>query len=221
MAGTIETNIIWIFCDLDGTLVDSIPAMCRVYLEFLKTFRIDGSEEEFDELNGPSLREIVFLLKKRYELEEDLESLCDLYKAKVSDAYRRYVNPMEGAEKALQDIAGSGYRLLLTTSATREIAHELVKSRGWDQYFQQYVYGDEVSNSKPAPDIYALALSKADADPKNVVAVEDSPNGIKSAKSEGIYVIGLAMRHSGEELVSAGADRVAGRLGEILSMIET
>ena len=54
---TTNIKIDWIFFDLDGTLADSLPAMYQVYLNYLTDFGQNGSKEEFEELNGPSLVE--------------------------------------------------------------------------------------------------------------------------------------------------------------------
>ncbi|MEK6646104.1 MAG: HAD hydrolase-like protein, partial [Candidatus Firestonebacteria bacterium] len=92
----------WIFFDLDGTLADSIPAMYQVYLDFLNEFNKRGTKEEFEELNGPSLPEIVSILKIRYGLVGDEVSLVDLYKKQILDAYKNIVKPMNGAGDILE-----------------------------------------------------------------------------------------------------------------------
>lgn len=73
----------WIFFDLDGTLADSILAMYQVYSNFLAGFNRTGTKEEFEELNGPSLSEIVSVLKTRHQLAGEKDALVDLYKSKL------------------------------------------------------------------------------------------------------------------------------------------
>jgi len=51
----------WIFFDLDGTLADSIKIMNDVYFKFLAHFNLKGNIDEFNQLNGPSLNEIIIL----------------------------------------------------------------------------------------------------------------------------------------------------------------
>ncbi len=210
----------WIFFDLDGTLADSIPVMYQVYLDFLIEFNKRGKKEEFEELNGPSLAEIVSLLKTRYSLVDDEVFLIDFYKEKISDAYKNIVKPMNGASDILEVLKSRDYKLLLVTSANQEIAKEFVKHQGWNKYFQNYVFGDEVKKAKPASEIYDLALKKANAYSNSVVVVEDSYNGIKSAKEMGAFVIGLATNQTKEELLKAGANTTIFQLKEILSILE-
>lgn len=209
----------WIFFDLDGTLADSIPAMCQVYQDFLNGFDKRGTKKEFEELNGPSLSEIVSVLKARYGLFDDEFLLADLYMEKISGAYKNIVKPMNGASDVLEVLKEKDYKILLVTSASREIAMEFVKQQRWDKYFQDYVFGNEVKKAKPAPDIYELALKKTKVSSSSVVIVEDSYNGIQSAKSTGAFVIGLAHNQTKEELSKHGADMTISQLQEILSIL--
>lgn len=210
----------WIFFDLDGTLADSIPAMYQVYLDFLDRFDKRGSKDEFEELNGPSLPEIISVLKTRYDLVDDDVFLIGLYKEKILGVYKNIVKPMNGAGDVLEMLKSRGYKLLLVTSASQEIAIEFVKHQEWGKYFQNYVFGNEIKKAKPASEIYDLALKKANASSDLVVIVEDSYNGIKSAKGTGAFVIGLTNNQTKEELSKAGANITISQLKEILSMLE-
>ena len=210
----------WIFFDLDGTLADSIPAMYQVYLDFLNKFDRSGTKEEFEELNGPSLTEIVSALKARYGLVDDEDFLVGFYKEKILDAYKKIVKPMNGASDVLEALKSRGYKLLLVTSASQEVAEEFVKHQGWSKYFNDYVFGNEVKKAKPASEIYELALNKVNNISGSVVVIEDSCNGIKSAKGIGAFVVGLANNQTKGELIKAGADITILRLEEILSILE-
>jgi len=213
-------KINWIFFDLDGTLADSIPAMYEVYISFLSKFGINGTKEEFEELNGPSLSEIVDILRTRHRLDSDKYFLIDLYKSKILDAYKNYVKPLDSSNDVLQELKNRGYKLLLITSANQEIALEFIKRQKWDRYFQDCCFGNEVKRAKPDPKIYSLALKKANISSKAVAVIEDSPNGIKSAKGMGAFVIGLSNNHSKEELLESGANIVISQLKEILLILE-
>ena len=56
-------------------------------------------------------------------------------------------------------------------------------------YFEASVCGDEIENSKPAPDIYQKAAALLGLEPSACAAVEDSPNGIRSAAAAGLLPI--------------------------------
>lgn len=210
-----STKIKWIFFDFDGTLVDSIPAMYRIYLGFLEKFGKTGTKEEFLELNGPALPEIVSILKKRYGLKDDEPSLIALYKEAISRDYEPSLEPVDGAEDILQELNQAEFKLALVTSAYPQMATPFMKERRWENYFKHCIFGDEVTHSKPNPDIYLLALEKTNAIAETVVAVEDSPNGIISAKGAGIFTLGFTHGYPKEILLAAGANGTIANLKEI------
>lgn len=210
----------YVFFDLDGTLVDSIPVMYQVYLNFLNHFGKQGSKKEFEELNGSTIDEIILLFKSRYGLIDKNPPLIDLYKQKISDAYKNDVKPMKEATNILKRLANNGYKLLLVTSATKEIVHNFVLSQKWNKYFYDYVYGNETKNSKPSSEIYELALKKAGTHSHKVLIVEDSSNGIKAAKGINALVVGVTYNQSKKELIQAGADIIISDLKDILTILD-
>jgi len=79
----------WIFFDLDGTLADSLEIMYDIYIEFLKDYGIKGTAKEFQKLNGPSLKEIIIFLKKKYELKPTIKELLEKYQ-KMIEGFNSY-----------------------------------------------------------------------------------------------------------------------------------
>ena len=60
---------------------------------------------------------------------------------------------------------------------------------GLDQVFEVLIYGDDIPNGKPAPDIYLEALRQLGVAPQNAVGIEDSANGVRALKAAGMYAI--------------------------------
>ena len=213
-------NVKWVFFDLDGTLADSLSVMYQVYLDFLKEFDVQGSKEEFQDINGPALPEIIALLKSRYELKDSHESLKELYAQKIQDAYRELVLPFGDAEAVLNEVKQMGYQLMLTTAAASTVAKGFIDKNKWSDYFDAYVCGDEVVNAKPDPEIYTRALEKAEIESDHAVIVEDSVNGVLAAKAASVYTIGVAADRSVDELKDAKADMVVTSLSEVVSLFQ-
>ncbi len=209
----------WIFFDLDGTLADTVPALYDVYINFLNNFNKQGTRKEFARLNGPSLPEIVLILKLKYNLKNNKEYLLELYREKISNSYKK-VMPMADAGIVLQRLNELNYKLMLVTSASRDIALRFISGQGWQKYFQNYVFGNEVKKAKPDPAIYNLALKKAGITSSEVAVIEDSPNGILSAKRAGILVVGLTDSKKSGILLQAGADIVVPELQDVFSIFK-
>jgi len=172
--------------DLDGTLADSLAAMRRVYGAFLERYGFAGTDGEFEELNGPSLREIIATLNDRHCLDGSHEELLGQYQGLVEKAYAQSVAPRDGAAELLD--ASAGLKLVLVTSAPRCVAEGFLVSHGWSNRFDVIVAGDEVSASKPDPAIYRLALERVGLAPDEAIAIEDSDAGEASARGAGLRV---------------------------------
>ena len=179
----------YLFVDFDGTLVDSLPALYKGYLEFLEEFGVKGSLEEFEELNGVVLKEIVEVLSKRYKFTQPLEDLEEKCKFIMSKKYYQEIKPFSGAIETLLKWREAGGKVSLVTSSHALLIDPFLKKNNMAHLFDSVVTGDLVSRGKPAPDIFLHALNKASISAEKVLVIEDSNNGIRSALSAGIEVI--------------------------------
>jgi len=85
------------------------------------------------------------------------------------------------------------------------------------EMFDVMVFGDEVKNPKPAPDIYILALKRLKVDSGCCVALEDSESGVLAAKAAGMWVIAVPSHHTKDQDLSH-ADLVLGSLNEVAEL---
>ena len=94
-----------------------------------------------------------------------------------------------GAIELLQWLQDEKWRVALATSTGRESIMHHLESAQMTQYFDQIITGEQVQHGKPDPEIYAKACAAIGACPATTYAVEDSPNGIRSAAAAGLRVI--------------------------------
>lgn len=94
-----------------------------------------------------------------------------------------------GAIELLQWLRDEKWRVALATSTGRESTMHHLESAQMTQYFDQIITGEQVQHGKPDPEIYAKACAAIGAFPATTYAVEDSPNGIRSAAAAGLRVI--------------------------------
>lgn len=181
-------KIEWIFFDLDGTLVDNIRLLHSAYLNFLNDYGIKGNKKEFERLNGPSLTEIIYILKKKYDLKESYKKLLKNYQQKILLAYKK-AKPIKHSTKLLKTLNDNNYKLALVTSSSRNLAKIIIKQCHWEKFFKCYVFGNEIEKSKPHPYIYKLCLKKANTTTNHVLVIEDSKNGYKSATKASLKCI--------------------------------
>ncbi|NQU57207.1 MAG: HAD family hydrolase [Rhodospirillales bacterium] len=176
--------------DLDGTLADSLTVMKTTYRRFVEKFGGRPSDEEFSQLNGPTLGEVVRRLQHAHGLPGDHEELMAYYETLLDESYDD-VLPMPGAPELLADAKRNKWTLGIVTS------NSVVRCRTWLErnelavMVDLMVCGEDVSNGKPDPEIYLLALERAGCPAQNALAIEDSPQGAVAALAAGIPTIGL------------------------------
>jgi HAD superfamily hydrolase (TIGR01509 family) len=196
-----------LFFDLDGTLINTIPLLYDTYLAFLAGFGKSGSREEFEEFNGPSLKEIIAMMKQRYGLYETEEALLHSYHSELIKQYS-ILRMEDSILEMLVNIKQAGYRLYLITSAAESLVKDLIEKNSLEKIFEGMTFGEEVTHSKPHPEIYNLSVRKFGLDKSVIAVVEDSVNGISSAKSAGLFVIAVTGTHSESELHTSKADMI-------------
>jgi len=205
--------------DMDGVIIESemthylaikeamLPAEMTVpYQLYLDT--CTGSDERFAMTRMADLSGIIF--------DEDLYATWSRRKA---EAYARLVGEeakaMPGAVELVESVAAALPIGLATGSRTCDVEAALSNLAGGRMagLFQTIVTADDVENSKPDPASYATAVKNLGVDPSACFAIEDSPDGIKSAVGAGLRVIGVAVMHDASKL--SEAERVVSTLAGV------
>lgn len=182
----INSKQFWIFLDLDGTLVDTLPVLKKTFFNFIKELGGKGSTKDFDNLNGASLEEAICYFKKKLGLLPSRPYLKSSYRKELNNIYKK-IRPRRGAKLALQKLNARGWRLALVTSASRKLATDFLKRNRLTHLFEFIVSGEEVSYGKPNSQIYKLAKTRAG---KGIyIAVEDSKNGMIAAEKSGCLAL--------------------------------
>ncbi len=175
---------------MDGLLLDSEKLALDAFQATCSKFCLGDLFDVFKQCIGtnPELGNSI--------LKNSLQGIVD-YKAfglEWDNAYTRLTQekpvPLKkGAEYLLEYIESINIPMAVATSTRTDQARVKLSDSGILHYFDIIVGGDQVSNSKPDPEIYLQAASKLSLEPSKCLAFEDSPNGVKSAVAAGMTVI--------------------------------
>ena len=106
-----------------------------------------------------------------------------------------------GADKLLRWLKENGYHVGLATATAPKLAMGYLERVGLLGYFDEICSARQVPHGKPAPDIYRFAANRLGVAPEDCIALEDSPNGVRSAASAGCKTVLVPdMDDPGEEL---------------------
>lgn len=197
--------------DMDGLLVDTEPLWMETETEVMDRLGARWTAEDQEALLGGSMeRTVGYILAKaaRPVPPETVEAwMIDGMLARVR-AGRVVIRP--GARELVTEVAASGLPYALVTSSQRSFAEAVLDAT--ELPFPVTVCGEDVSETKPAPDPYLMGAKLLDADPERCVALEDSPNGVASATAAGCRVVAVP---SLVPIPPAPGRLVAGSLTEI------
>lgn len=176
--------------DVDGTLVDSESVYVKAALKNI----------EVNHYNIPMSAIMGIIGQNRVAGRKLIESTQD-----DSFNYDKYIKDFEkirnqilenepyklkkGALNILNYCKKHNIKMAIATSTARDKQSKVLTELGIIDYFDYMVFGDEIKNSKPAPDIYLKVYEHYNIDKDEMIIYEDSKNGILSAHNAGIRVV--------------------------------
>jgi len=201
--------------DMDGVLLDSLYYKALSFVEALKKYGIEAKIEDVIKFIGMSRWDIGKALIEKFGLKIPLEELVET-RMKILEKLRKNINYTPCAKDILQFLKSRGKILILATSSNKSSLYEEIPHL--IDLFDRIVTSDDVTNSKPDPEIYEKAVKGFNKDES--IVIEDSPYGIIAAKKAGLKCIGvLGGYRSVEDLKKAGADYIVKDLCELYDKI--
>ena len=184
--------------DLDGVLVDSTPAVARVWAWWARQHGFDDPDEVVRQAHGrPSIATIRELLPNA---DHDAENR-EVERREIEDTDG--VIPLTGAVELLQAIPPEKWAIV--TSCTRRLAEVRIAAAGLPKP-KHMVTSTDVTNGKPHPEPYLKGAKILGAAGAECVVIEDAPAGIRAGKAAGAHVVALRTTAGDAELREAGAD---------------
>jgi len=177
--------------DMDGVLIDSEPIHVGIEKLLFNKLGIDVSETVHRSYMGASNEFMYSDLRSRFKLSESVTELIESDELFRSDYFHRLdtIPANDGLISLLGQIKTAGLKLAVATSSSPEIANLLLNKCGIAPFFDAIVTTSEAGKSKPSPDVYLLAAKKIGVSPEDCIVFEDSPNGLLSAKSAGMFCV--------------------------------
>jgi sugar-phosphatase len=193
----VEVTCCGLLFDLDGVLVDSTPAVARVWTKWALSHDRDPEETVRLAHGRPSLATIRDLLPNAdYELENEV-----VLRGEMEDTDG--VVPLPGARELLQSLPAD--RWAIVTSCSRPLAEVRLRAAGLP-IPRRLLTSDDVTNGKPDPEPYRKGAALLGVPAPNCLVFEDAPAGVVAGKAAGALVVAFRTTANDKELETAGAD---------------
>lgn len=210
-----------IIFDMDGLLVDSEPVWALAEGALLNERGKQWDIEIQRPLIGMRMRDFLVGIRSGYGLSDTVDELVAELISRMTKLVPTQVVPRPGAPELLDYLLARGIPCAIASSSPMPIIDAVVTSQGWDRFFQTHVCGDDVTHGKPAPDIYLEAARRIGIAPEACLALEDSPNGSRSAVAAGMVTIAVPdLSHTSHAAFEAITPYVFDSLHEVRAALE-
>ncbi len=198
--------------DLDGTLVDTVPARIEAWQATFAERGIAVSRERLEPMIGMDGRRLAAEVMGDGGPTEDVDRRA----GELFDERNRDPQPLPGARELLERLDADGVTWAIATSSRAEQVAASVGALGL-RHRPRIVDGSAVEHAKPAPDLLQLAARQLGVAPDACWYVGDSTWDMRSAVAAGMRAIGVTAGAAvGEDaLREAGASEVIGTLDEL------
>jgi len=177
--------------DIDGTLVDSNALHAEAWRRTFEHFNIQvGFGEAWSQIGkgGDKLIPVFVRDVDRERLTKQIESLR---KEIFHRDYMPRIVSFAKSRELLAKVKESGIKVVLATSSDKEDVTTYKRITGIEDLVDAVASGSDAKESKPEPDIFAVALKKINMGADRAVALGDTPYDAEAAGKLGIRVIGL------------------------------
>lgn len=180
--------------DLDGVIVSTDECHYNGWKQLAGQEGIYFDKEINERLRGVSRMESLEIIleraQKHYTQEQKLEMA-----ARKNGYYKELIkelspdNILPGVSLFLADLKNRGIKIAIGSSSKN--SQLILKGIGLDNYFDAEADGNDITRSKPDPEVFLVAAKRLGIPPENCLVVEDSEAGIDAALAAGMKVLGV------------------------------
>jgi HAD superfamily hydrolase (TIGR01509 family) len=201
--------------DMDGVIVDSELYWGKPDFEFLKSLIPGWDERRQMNRKGVSIYDVYESLKSDFRASIRKSEFLNKYHRLAEDIYGRKSSLLPGFLDFAKRLRCEGFKTAIVSSSPTSWIDIVIKRFGIASLFDTVVSGEGFEGKgKPAPDIYLHAAGELAAKPAECVVIEDSANGVASAKAAGMRCVGIrGGSEPGNDL--SGADLVVNGFHEL------
>lgn len=214
-------NIKAIIFDVDGVIFDTERMSARYWVATMSKYGYEMTEDTYKKVMGRNFEGIVSGLQEIYNNPEiDFRTIAlEKRESMVEELDKNRIPVLPGVYQLLDFLKENEYKIGIATSTRKERAKERLIKEDIFKYVDSDMYGDEVKNSKPSPEIFLKVAEKLNLKPSQCLVIEDSPSGLKAARDGGFISVNVVDFKEPDEEMKKNTDFVFNDLFEVISWL--
>ena len=209
--------------DLDGVIVSTDNYHYLGWKQMADEEGIYFDREINERLRGVSRMESLSIILERAARQYSQAEKDDMATRK-NTYYRNLLDNLSpadilpGVAQLLKDLRGLGIKLAIGSSSRNTPL--ILRKIGLDNFFDAVADGNEITNSKPDPEVFLLAAEKLGIPPARCVVVEDAEAGVEAALAAGMKVVGVGSASASPRASLQAPDLSTVRAADLINRID-
>ena len=200
---TMSNKLEAVLWDMDGVIADTgtyhLQAWQVVFSERGFNYSDEDFRRNFGQRNDTIIKKVTGGSLSQAEVEAIAAEKEEVYRQRVA----RNIKPLPGAVELIKSLKGHGIKMAIASSAPLENVQLIIRGLDIADYFQAIVWGREVTEGKPSPQVFLLAAKRLKIEPANCVVIEDAVAGVTAAKRAGMKCVAVTNTRPRTKLIEA------------------
>ena len=175
--------------DLDGVLVEAKNIHYEALNEALGEDYAISWNEHLSTYDGLKTFQKLEMLSKEKDLPVNSHQAVWELKQKLTQQKLKELKPNQTLQSIMGSLVDDGYRLAVCSNSIRKTVLTVLAKLGLIEFMDLIISNEDVTNSKPHPEMYWQAISKMECLPEETLIVEDSPYGLLAAARSKSYIL--------------------------------
>lgn len=207
--------------DMDGLMFDTERMYQKAWLQAGRQMGVPMEPEIVDRLRGRNREGCARVCREVFGEEFDFDAMRTACRALMARWIEEDGLPVKpGLYELLAELERRGIPAVLATSTTRDSAWGHLQRAKVNRYFLGAVCGDEVSHSKPDPEVFLKAAALAGKDPARCMVLEDSPAGVRAGAAAGCFTVMVPDLTAPDEELRKLADEILPGLRDVIPLLD-
>lgn len=208
--------------DMDGILIDSEPLWRKAMIKEFRAIGIPFTETDCRKTTGLRIKEVIEYWFLHYKIRHlKVKNIENKIIQRLIELIRKNGKAILGVIKLIHFLKKSNLKIGLATSSSSQLMEEVLVKLKLSNQFDVAISAENMKYGKPHPNVFLTCAKKLKINPKNCLVIEDSINGLISAKAAFMIAIAVPETNYFYNKKYAIADYKLRDMNEVLALLKT